>query len=136
MLAIPLFGDDLAPRFCAADELLVVEVSDGGVAASVRRTSLGGLSWVGRLDQIAALGGTVMLCCGFNKGFLAHAEQRGIQVIWGLAGEARVVVEAYLEGDLEPHRLRCAGRYRGRGWAGDRSQEPGRQRRRGRGRRN
>jgi len=105
VLAVPLFGDEVAPRFCAADEVLVVEIGEGGAAEKARRLSLKGLPWSTRLDRVAAEGVTILLCCGFNRRFLARAESLGMRVIWGLAGTASELVTAHLSGDLEQHLL-------------------------------
>ena len=136
-LALPLFGDEVAPRFCVADEVLVVEVSDGADPPS-HSLSLAGTPWPERLSRLSGQGVTVLLCGGINRRFMPLARNLGIQVIWGLAGRADQLIDAYCRGEIErfclspregrsggpprvlqgpPHRNRKAGggRYRRRG---------------------
>jgi len=111
-LAIPLFADHVAPRFCVADEVLVVHLTGSAVASS-RTLFLAGDPWPERLSRLSALGVTVLLCGGFNRRFLPFAETLGIQVIWGLVGRADELVEGFCNGNLEAHQLH-PGRRRGR----------------------
>jgi len=110
-LAIPLFGDDVAPRFCAADEFLVVPLERDG-PGTARRTSVAGASWTERLSRLRAMGVTVLLCGGFNRQFLPLARGVGLRVESGLAGAAADLAAAYASGELE--RFRLARRLRGR----------------------
>ncbi len=99
-LAIPLYGENVAPRFCVADDVLVVELDDGTVA-STRDLSLAGTPWAERLHSLSAQGVTVLLCGGFNRRFVPLANNLGIQVIWGLAGRADALIDAYCRGEIE-----------------------------------
>ena len=87
MLAVPLHGDDVAPRFCSADRFLIAEV-DGDQAHRIRRLTLSEVTWSQCLERLSAAGVRVLLCGGFNRSFLPLAESLGIRVISGLAGEA------------------------------------------------
>ncbi len=116
-LALPLFNDDLAPRFCYADHVLVVEVCDGAVA-SARAVPMGRGGGSERLGYLSTLGVTELLCGGFDRRFLPRATAVGIRVRWGLAGNALQVAEAFCRGELDRCRIcRTAspiGRSRGR----------------------
>ena len=119
MLGVPLHGDDVAPRFCSADEFMIAEL-DGGQLRRVHRLVLPEEAWSERLERLAATGVRVLLCGGFNRSFLPLAEGLGIRVISGLAGEAERLIEAFLRDDIErhqflPRRGRRRGRH-GRGW--------------------
>ncbi len=100
-VAVPLFGQDLAPRFGYADSFLVAEVIDGQV---VRIDSVGleFAGWPNRLGQLKKLGVNTILCGGFNRWFLPLAEDLEIDVIAGLAGNARQVVDAFARGEAMP----------------------------------
>lgn len=113
-LAVPLFGDEVAPRFCFADQVLIADIAAGAVASS-QRLSMGDASWPQRLSELAAAGVSVLLCGGFNRRFLPLASSHGIEVIWGLFGGADRVVQAFCTGELGRLQLRskpdaCAGR--------------------------
>jgi len=136
MLAVPLHGDDVAPRFCSADRFMIAEL-DGGRARRVRRLTIPELTWSQCLERLSAAGVSVLLCGGFNRRFLPVAEGLGIRVISGLAGEAEQLIDAFARDEIERYRfLPCRGRRRGRlgaGWPrqGD-QQEPRELRREGR----
>jgi predicted Fe-Mo cluster-binding NifX family protein len=100
-IAIPLFGDQVAPRFCAADEVLLVDV-DGGEETTRRTLDLGGRSLARRLDLLHELGVQQLLCGGFNRSFLPQAERLAIQVFWGLCGPVDAVLAASVAGELPP----------------------------------
>lgn len=121
MLGVPLHGDDVAPRFCSADRFMVADL-DGGRVRRVRRLAIPEEVWSERLERLSAAGVRVLLCGGFNRSFLPLAESFGIRVIFGLAGEAERLIDAFLRDEIERHRfLPCrGGRGRGHGglWSG------------------
>jgi predicted Fe-Mo cluster-binding NifX family protein len=114
MLAVPLHGEDVAPRFCSADQFMIAEL-DGKRVRRLRHLITPDESWSERLGQLAAAGVKVLLCGGFNRSFLPVAEGLGILVIAGLAGEAKRLIEAFLQDELERYQfLPCRGRHSGR----------------------
>jgi predicted Fe-Mo cluster-binding NifX family protein len=104
MLAVPLLEDDVAPRFCSADQFMLAEL-DRGQVCGVHRLTLPDEEWFARLERLAAAGVNVLLCSGFNRRFLPRAEGLGIQVICGLAGKAECLIDAFARDDLEQHRF-------------------------------
>ena len=120
MLGVPLHGDDVAPRFCSADEFMIAEL-DRDEVRRVRRLSIPEVTWSQRLERLSAAGVSVVLCGGFNRSFRPLAENLGIRVIAGLAGEAEQLIDAFVRGEIERHRfLPCRGgrrRRRGAGWS-------------------
>ena len=104
MLGVPLHGNDVAPRFCSADRFMIAEL-DGDRLRRVLRLSLPEEAWSERLERLSAAGVRVLLCGGFNRSFLPLAESFGIRVIFGLAGEAERLIDAFLHNDIERHRL-------------------------------
>ena len=106
-LALPLFNDDLAPRFCYAHHMLLVEVEQG-VVTSTRSIPMGPNSGSERLGYLSTIGVSELLCGGFNREFLPRAIAVGIRVQWGLAGNALEVADAYCRGDLDSCRV-CHG---------------------------
>lgn len=96
-LAIPLLGDDVAPRFCSAPAALVVALEADRVLSRER------VGWPpgpipARLLTLAGLGVDVVLCGGFNRAFLPMAERLGLRVVWRLVGPADAIVAAYAHG--------------------------------------
>ena len=99
MAAIPLYGREVAPRFCFASEVLLVELLDGEVRQR-RRVSMSGLAWVDRLRLLEGEDVEALFCGGFNRRLLPVAVGMGIKVIWGLAGDAETVVTKLQRGEL------------------------------------
>jgi predicted Fe-Mo cluster-binding NifX family protein len=113
MLAVPLHGDDVAPRFCAADRFLIAEL-DGRRPRRLRQLTIPEVTWSQCLERLSAAGVSVLLCGGFNRRFLPLAGCLGIRVISGLAGEAERLVDAFARDEIEQFRfLPCRGRRRG-----------------------
>jgi len=100
VLAVPLLGEDVAPRFCSARELLLVVVS-GTEVRSKKRIRLDDLEIPERLGQLADEGTSVLLCSGFGRRWRPSAELKGIRVIAFLSGRAEELVAAYLADDLD-----------------------------------
>ncbi len=107
IVAVPLFGQDVAPRFGYADSVLVAEIEDGRVVR-VDNVRLGPAGWPSRLGQLRSLGVDTILCGGFNRCFMPLAENLGINVLAGLRGQARQVLEAFARGEAVPT-FRCTG---------------------------
>ncbi len=104
MLAVPLLGDEVAPRFCSADEFLIAEVNRERVSR-LRRLSLAEKAWSRRIEHLSSIGVRILLCSGFDRDFLPVAEGFGIQVISGFAGVAEGLVEAFAKDELEKFRF-------------------------------
>jgi predicted Fe-Mo cluster-binding NifX family protein len=124
-VAVPVFGQDVAPRFGFAEEFLVADISNGNV---VRESliSVSDAGWYKRLAELKGLGVELLLCGGFNRRFEPLAQTLGIEVVAGLAGEVSTLLESYARGEDLPVLYGCrAGSGRGR-------THPGRRRQRGR----
>lgn len=97
-LAIPLYESRVSPRFCFAPTAWLVEIMDGEIAAE-ESLDLGKHDFKQRLERLAARGIDTILCGGFNREFIPCASQLGIRVVWGLYGDGRQVLAAFLQGD-------------------------------------
>ena len=117
-IAVPVFGEDVAPRFCFAREMLVVDL-DGDRETGRRFVLFGGGRWGQRIRLLEELGVDVLLCGGFNRRLQPMADQAGIKVLWGQRGEAESIVDAYRSGKLDApaRRRRGQGGPRGRNCA-------------------
>ncbi len=100
-VGLPLFGNEISPRFCFAETILVVQLDRG---REVRRFVMSlGEPWLpGRMAGLATLGVRTLLCGGFNRAYLPTATRLGIRVITGLAGDAEDVLARFLRGQLIP----------------------------------
>jgi len=104
MLAVPLLEDDVAPRFCSADQFMLAEMGAGQVCG-LRRLTLPEEEWFTRLERLSAAGVNVLLCAGFNRRFLPRAEELGIHVVCGLAGKAKHLIDAFVRDDIDRYRF-------------------------------
>jgi predicted Fe-Mo cluster-binding NifX family protein len=120
-LAIPLHGDEVAPRFCSSNEFMIAELK-GKTVFRVSRMVVAGEVWPRRLDLLAKAGVKVLLCGGFNRSYLPVAEGLGIIVVPGLTGNADDIVDAFLHDELRKYTFVPSTSTRkqrlGKGWLG------------------
>lgn len=105
-VAIPTFGPDVSPRFCCAQEILVVEC-EGGRELSRERLVVGGACNPERLQLLQVRGVSLLLCGGFDRRFLGHAQRAGVHVQWGLSGGIEELIGALLAGRFESGSREC-----------------------------
>jgi len=105
-VAVPLFENDVAPRFCFAREMLVATI-DNGQVTSRERLLVESIPWPERIWRLEKLGVSVVLASGFDRYQVPMASARGIRVICGLGGSADAVLEAYCAGELGPGATEC-----------------------------
>jgi predicted Fe-Mo cluster-binding NifX family protein len=116
-VAIPLFGDDVAPRFGFASSFLIADVEDGQVTA-VTRYATRAVSWLERIQELCRLDVNVILCCGYDQRFVPLAQSKGINVQTGVWGDARRAVEALAaEGPRRCRKRRRRGKRGGAAWS-------------------
>jgi len=96
-VAVPLFEDEIAPRFCFAREMLVATVEAGEVV-SRERLLVESLAWPERIRRLESRGVTVVLASGFDRCQIPMASAHGLRVIVGLGGNAEAVLLAYCAG--------------------------------------
>jgi predicted Fe-Mo cluster-binding NifX family protein len=96
-IAIALFGDEVSPRFCFAENVLLVSFEN---ARETGRSIVSlGEPWLpGRMSQLSALGVSTLLCGAFNRAYLPNAERLGIRVITGISGKAEAAVSRFRRG--------------------------------------
>jgi predicted Fe-Mo cluster-binding NifX family protein len=101
--AIPLFGEEVSPRFCYAESALVVSFANGQEVW--RQVVTLGDAWIPRrLSQLAAIGVRTILCGAFNRAYLPIAEGLGMQVITGISGDAEEAVARFRRGQASSAR--------------------------------
>ena len=114
--AVPMFEENVAPRFGFAERFLVGDIDQHQVVhAEEVRIDFGG--WPARLEAIRHLGVDVLLCCGFNRHYLPLCDTLGVRVIAGLTGDGRELLESFAADRLpkSPGGGLCPGWGRGRG---------------------
>jgi predicted Fe-Mo cluster-binding NifX family protein len=100
-LAVMLYGTRVSPRFGYSQEVIIAEVSDHQVS---RRKTLETKDYYP--EQIPILlgkeGVEVVIAGGMNRHFQDLFRSQGIQVIWGIIGEANDALAAVRDGQLTP----------------------------------
>jgi predicted Fe-Mo cluster-binding NifX family protein len=100
-VAIMLYGTRVSPRFGYSQGVMVVEVS---AHQEIRRKTLETDAYYP--EQIPTVLGNegveVVISGGMNKQFQDLFRSQGIQVIWGIIGEANDALAAFRDGQLTP----------------------------------
>jgi hypothetical protein len=104
-VAIALFGEEVSPRFCFAEQVLVVSFVNGHEVW--RNVFSLGEPWLPRrLSQLSAMGVRTLLCGAFNRAYLPNAERLGIRVVTGISGRAEDAVASFRRGQMVSPRAR------------------------------
>jgi predicted Fe-Mo cluster-binding NifX family protein len=86
-VAIPLYGDCVSPKFGAAPEVLII-VSQGRTIGSTLKFDFSNLSLTEKRLKLIAFGVNTIICDAIDENTLEWLENRGIQVINNVTGEA------------------------------------------------
>ena len=119
-LAIMLYGRRVSPRFGYSQGILIVELS--GRQEIRRKTVEAGKYYPEQIPELLGKEGVeVVISGGMNQHFQNLFRLRGIEVIWGIIGEADDVLATFSSGELTPGmgfcpRGRRRRRFRGNGY--------------------
>lgn len=98
-IAICSFQNRVCPRFDLTREILIFDVKRPQ-GKSIERFSMSRVSAEEILPMLAGNDIGVVITGGIQKRFQEMLLHNKIDVIWGVAGEVRDVVEAYMKGVL------------------------------------
>ncbi len=105
-LAIMLYGTRVSPRFGYSQEILIAELS--GLQTIRRKTLETGKYYPEQVPELLSKEGVeVVISGGMNQHFQNLFRLRGIEVIWGIIGEADDVLATFSSGELTPGMGRC-----------------------------
>ena len=100
-LAIMLYGTRVSPRYGYSQGVLIVEVNNQGEFS--RKTLEIGKYYPEQIpDLLSKEGVEVVISGGMNRHFQDLFRSQGIQVIWGIIGEANDALAAFKNGRLTP----------------------------------
>jgi len=100
-LAIMLYGTRVSPRYGYSQGVLIVEVNNQGEFG--RKTLEIGQYYPERIPELLSKEGVeVVISGGMNQHFQNLFNLRGIDVIWGIIGEANDALAAFRDGQLTP----------------------------------
>ena len=133
-VALPVYGERLAPVLDFADRMVVADIEDG-CAVSRRGFEAGGLPPV-RVARLIDNGVTVVVCGAVSNLLGMMLWHAGVELVAGITGGVEEVLEGYASGRLAESRFRLPGRFRpegcrwglrhnrGRGFGGGRHGRP------------
>jgi len=99
-ILIPLFRDEVAPRFDLATEVLLAEVSPGGEVVT-QDYLLPHPSADGMCDLILSKGVDVVVCGAVEEEFYHYLRWKRVEVIDNIAGQARTALARYVDATLK-----------------------------------
>ncbi len=117
LVVIPVFREEVSPRFGFTSEVLLARV-EGGQVELARRVSLGGRGGRQLLSFLAAEKPQVVICGGIHPSWQVLLEREGMKVIWGVIGPAEDALKSYVAGTLRSNQFVCRGRRGARGRGG------------------
>ncbi len=97
---IPLQGDDIAPRFDCAQEVLVAIADEHGQTIEQRVVVLAQASPEHLCDLIIREKADVVVCCGIEDEFYQFLRWKGVTVFDSVIGPVPVILEQVLAGKV------------------------------------
>ena len=107
-VAVPVFHSRISPVFDVAHLCLLVELRDG-TEADRQQLVLRGKIPHERVDELRKQGVNLLICGGITGVTRVLAENAGVRVLSGVAGDVEKVLEAFRERDLDKPRFRMPG---------------------------
>jgi predicted Fe-Mo cluster-binding NifX family protein len=108
-IAIPLFGNEVSPRFGCCQQFMIADAEQDEIRQTtvVDTTSLP--PW--QLPEfLAERQVSRIICGGIHRQFQSRLEDCGIEVTWGVIGPAEDALHAFLGGNLKSDQFVCPGR--------------------------
>ena len=118
-VAVPVFNDDVSPRFGCSTQVLVATIDNDGLRIDGVQDLRGLPPWQWP-ELFARLGVTKVICGGVHARFLDEMERRGMEVFWGVIGPATAALAALQSGTLRRDQFVCRRHRHRRGarWGG------------------
>ena len=99
-LLIPLKGDEIAPRFDLAPEVMIVTVSDDGAIIEQRLMVMAHASPESLCELILREKVDVTVCCGIEEEFFQYLTWKKVEVIDSVVGNCDSIIENFRSGTL------------------------------------
>jgi predicted Fe-Mo cluster-binding NifX family protein len=109
-IAIPLFGQDVSPRFGCCRQFMIADVEQNQLKHTevIDTTYLAPWQLPEFLTEQRV---SRVICGGIHRQFQSQIENRNIEVIWGVIGPAQEALNASLAGKLRSDQFVCPGRW-------------------------
>jgi predicted Fe-Mo cluster-binding NifX family protein len=101
LLAIPLFGPRVSPRFDHAQRLMLVTLEEGRVTSREEILMTPLASWQ-RVEQLKELGVDIVICGGIDKESACRLNEYRIRVVPLVSGEAMRALRDFKAGRIGP----------------------------------
>lgn len=99
LVAVPIFGARISPRFDCAPCLLFFDLGEG-ITLDRREEAIGHLQWRMRIRLVVDRGVNVLLCGGIRRCDYLFLVNSGIDVRAGLVGMVDDVLAAFMRGEI------------------------------------
>jgi len=121
-IAIPVYENRVMPRFGCTRQLVIACIQRNEIVEQKQLTltneSFGELPAILVSEQV-----TLMICGGIHPRFQHLLHQQQIEVAWGVRGEWRQAVQAYLAGTLQSNPQYCRPQRQHHGFHGHRNHQ-------------
>ncbi len=97
-----LDGNDIAPRFDLAQELLIVSLTRDGKPAESKDLVLARPSAEALCRVVASENINTVICGGIGKDYLEYLDWKNVEVIDSVIGPAKAVLRRFRKGSLKP----------------------------------
>ena len=106
-IIIPLYGNDVAPRFDLAVEVVIVSRNKGADHGDEKILVLPKASAEKLCHLILTEEAQVLICGGIEDEYYQYLNWKQVQVIDSVAGNWRVSLNAFLKGNLKQGDIMC-----------------------------
>lgn len=100
-IVVPVWGDQVAPRFDLTAEVLVFRIEEG-LLKEERLFVLPQASNEELCQFILKEGATALICGGIEEEYLRYLEWKKVIVYENVIGNVRKALEAFMTGNLKP----------------------------------
>lgn len=99
-ILIPITGDDIAPRFDQALEVLITEMNEGGGPGPEKTIILNRASGEALCNLILTQNISVVVCCGIEEEHYEYLKWKGVEVFDSVAGPYSAALRRLADGRL------------------------------------
>jgi predicted Fe-Mo cluster-binding NifX family protein len=101
-ILIPLYGDDVSPRFDLATEVLMAVMDPGGERIEERMVVLPEASAEKLCHLVLTENITVVICGGIEEEYYQYLKWKRVRVLDAVAGAYQSALKRFAEGRLQP----------------------------------
>ena len=101
-IIIPIYGNEIAPRFDLATEVLILILEKGEKKPEEKIIVLPQASAEKLCHMMLTEGIKTLICCGIEEEFYQYLNWKKIKIIDNVSGSHRKAVKLYLSGELKP----------------------------------